>query len=580
MMSITDDRAKRVFVLEVAGLTTRYTSHPIDPSASNMDSEVADGINYVNRASIIDVGAFAGSIDPSGGIAQYSSLSVTLASDRVRGDEHDPAIIFGRCGARASDVFHAQLVGSVPYEDDTGIIRIDVDARGQLTYPRIMHMGAESFRVSALSQTTGRVFTYTARAVGGSQRQEHRQSDWGSNVPEISSAITTFRGRRARLWIGQQYAGGGLSDFVEVMNGFIESSPIVEQGGEVTLSLLPISALIDTTIADKVSKSTKLVQDFHYFNGFRASWLEWALMIKGGGPEYWIDRSTLDPVAGTFEYFRTQAHLLEMYDPALNDGYDLGLEKAHPRYPRLQGDEVTVYPTNSGTVYGTYDTTKSSSLSATVDQEFYQLRTNTEPEVKQIRLGLGEVKPWPSVIRTELEANAATNEQGGEGAWANWTLRRDSVVEVTPTVNPRGVKPQLVLTSGTLRRVEIDGSTYEPKRWAYDTNTQWPVDPLKRYLRLWYPIDLRLPADQVRPPSERRYYTRVIDLPENRDALSRSVEIGGVARAFYQKQELTILVEDAIGLPTVSTGTLYDIQVRYTSSSGEARTQWWRERQD
>jgi hypothetical protein len=574
MMSITDDRAQRVFVLEVAGLTTRYTSHPIDPSASNMDSEVADGINYVNRASIIDVGAFAGSIDPSGGIAQYSSLSVTLASDRVRGDEHDPAVIFGRCGARASDVFHAQLVGSVPYEDDTGIIRIDVDARGQLTYPRIMHMGAESFRVSALSQTTGRVFTYTARAVGGSQRQEHRQSDWGSNVPEISSAITTFRGRRARLWIGQQYAGGGLSDFVEVMNGFIESSPIVEQGGEVTLSLLPISALIDTTIADKVSKSTKLVQDFHYFNGFRASWLEWALMIKGGGPEYWIDRSTLDPVAGTFEYFRTQAHLLEMYDPALNDGYDLGLDKAHPRYPRLQGDEVTVYPTNSGTVYGTYDTTKSSSLSATVDQEFYQLRTNTEPEVKQIRLGLGEVKPWPSVIRTELEANAATNEQGGEGAWANWTLRRDSVVEVTPTVNPRGVKPQLVLTSGTLRRVEIDGSTYEPKRWAYDTNTQWPVDPLRRYLRLWYPIDLRPPAERVRPPAERRSYTRVIDLPENRDALSRSVEIGGVARAFYQKQELTILVEDPIGLPTVSTGTLYDIQVRYTSSSGEARTQW------
>ena len=89
-MSITDDRAQRVFVLEVAGLTTRYTSHPIDPSASNMDSEVADGINYVNRASIIDVGAFAGSIDPSGGIAQYSSLSVTLASDRARGDEHEP----------------------------------------------------------------------------------------------------------------------------------------------------------------------------------------------------------------------------------------------------------------------------------------------------------------------------------------------------------------------------------------------------------------------------------------------------------------------------------------------------------
>jgi hypothetical protein len=262
-MSITDDRAKRVFVLEVAGLPTRFTSHPVDPSTSNMDSEIADGISYVNRASIVDVGAFSGSIDPSGGIAQYSSLSVTLASDRARGDEHDPAVIFGRCGARSSDVFHAQLVGSVPYEDDTGIIRIAVDARGQLTYPCMMHMGAESFLISSLSQTTGRTFSFSARAVGGSQRQDHRQSDWGSNVPEISSAITTFRGRRARLWIGQQYAGGGFSDFVEVINGFIESSPIVEQGGEVTISLLPLSALIDNTIADKARRSTKLVQNFH-----------------------------------------------------------------------------------------------------------------------------------------------------------------------------------------------------------------------------------------------------------------------------------------------------------------------------
>ena len=77
-MSITDDRAQRVFVLEVAGLTTRYTSHPIDPSASNMDGEVADGIAYVNRASIIDVGAFAGSIDPELAQGAFGGNAVLL----------------------------------------------------------------------------------------------------------------------------------------------------------------------------------------------------------------------------------------------------------------------------------------------------------------------------------------------------------------------------------------------------------------------------------------------------------------------------------------------------------------------
>jgi len=40
-MSITDDRARRVFVLEVAGLPVRYTSGAFDPTASNFSGAIS-----------------------------------------------------------------------------------------------------------------------------------------------------------------------------------------------------------------------------------------------------------------------------------------------------------------------------------------------------------------------------------------------------------------------------------------------------------------------------------------------------------------------------------------------------------
>ena len=43
-MSITDDRARRVFALEVAGLPVRYLSGSFDPTTQNLDSEITSGI--------------------------------------------------------------------------------------------------------------------------------------------------------------------------------------------------------------------------------------------------------------------------------------------------------------------------------------------------------------------------------------------------------------------------------------------------------------------------------------------------------------------------------------------------------
>ena len=69
-MSIQLDNARRVFVLEVAGLSTRYYSH-VDPTGSNLSSTITTGINYTNVASICGVSAYSAEIDITGGVASY-----------------------------------------------------------------------------------------------------------------------------------------------------------------------------------------------------------------------------------------------------------------------------------------------------------------------------------------------------------------------------------------------------------------------------------------------------------------------------------------------------------------------------
>ena len=200
-MSITDDRARRVFVLEVGGLPVRYTSGSFDPTTSNLPSTVTTGINYQDLEGIVGVSAYSANLDPSGGVATYSSVTVTLSTDRVRGGVNDPSVIFGRCGARASDPFRAQVISELLYVTDSGSLDIDTTVSG-VSYPALFHIGAETVRVTSSTPISGGArLNIDRRAVGGSQRQAHLITQGGTNVPEVSTAITTFRGRRASLWV-------------------------------------------------------------------------------------------------------------------------------------------------------------------------------------------------------------------------------------------------------------------------------------------------------------------------------------------------------------------------------------------
>ena len=113
---ITSDNGRRIFALEIGGLSIRYLSDNVDVSSSNLDSNLTTGIAYSNVEAISGVGSYQADIDPAGGIANYSPLTVTLSTSRLRGTSSDPHVVFGRCGPRSTDVQKAQVSTSI-YHD-------------------------------------------------------------------------------------------------------------------------------------------------------------------------------------------------------------------------------------------------------------------------------------------------------------------------------------------------------------------------------------------------------------------------------------------------------------------------------
>ena len=200
-MSIKADNGRRVFALEIGGLIYRYHS---GAGCDGLLDTITSGINYVDVEGIISVSAFGASIDPSGGIGDYEPITVTLSINK-RGASSDPGIVFGRCGARSAS-FRAKLTESIGRSGEL-FIYTDKDLTG-FTYPRLMHIGAETVKAQSAQSTR---ITLSGRSVGNTARQAHTIDLEGVVSPELTTEITTFRGRRAKLYYAHQYADGSLS---------------------------------------------------------------------------------------------------------------------------------------------------------------------------------------------------------------------------------------------------------------------------------------------------------------------------------------------------------------------------------
>ena len=558
-MIISSDNGRRVFVLQVAGLRYRYMSHDLNLSGSNLDANITTGIAYQNVTGLVSVGALSGSIDPAGGVASYQGVSLTLASRGARGAVSDPHVVFGRCGAR-SDVIKAKLTQGVDYTDSPPtLLRVDRDLRGLFTTPALVHIGAETFRVSSVTDDT---LISGARAVGGSQRQAHTLSLGGTSTPEVTLEITTFRGRRSTLYMAHQFPDGSLSDFVEVVNGFIDNTPQVEEAGEVSFSLLPLAALASTTSA-AIGLQSYLKQGYHYF-GTTGNSFEWAWRLVGQSRAAFISSVSVSGSTATVILSTSLPEMVDLFDPTL-PSQSQDFERSHPRFPSLYlfgyADEIQPTAVLSSSVFE-YDITVSGLV--TTNQ---WVTLGPYPEIKRVNFS-EELVQWPAELNARLGAlQSAGSTQGQDGSWGRWSLVEDElVVKPLTAVQPYRLE-WCWWSSVSAGANSLPGALY----WVGTPTTALNSNSA----RLRYPLQWDdQPIADPRPGTTQRFYN--FSPAVNGRTTSSRFKLGGVARAWYQLREPLILCENSLGLPSSPDGNDYDIEVKfYDRVAGEARRQWF-----
>ena len=587
---IDSQHGRRVFALQIAGLEYRYHS-TAPPINSNLASEVASGISYIDIQGVVSVSDFSATIDPSGGVAEYDAITISLSIDKRRGGAGDPGIIFGRCGARSAGT-RVQMATSLD-RDDT-LIRTS-SSLAALSYPRLIHVGGETFRASAANAIS--INVSGGRGAGGTPIQSHSISLEGSSVPEITTEITTFRGRLAKLYLAHQYPSGVTSDYVELINGFISESPYVEEGDVVSISLLPLTALLETSLADKGIGQTGLLQDHHYYDGFSGSLLEYALSLRKSpdSNDSYI-RVTPDTssaiTASTFNVVVSAtaggANLLDDYDVSLAAGQDADdFISEHPRFPKFRRAED--FPQSDEGVF-------TSALSYSAAIPGYAVNANSTPnnalsagqisatsslklklgkiELKQHSLGSAVVKAWPDVINDTLESSGPSSTSGYSGGVAKWRVTTDNRIrgeKLSSSPFPVAVHfwgtRQALIAARSWRQVD---QVEAARLWsAQGTSTGAPDTS-----RLVYPFSF---------DSEFFGFSEVLQQfgvdafhVSGRLDISGSDKVGELPikplpRAYYQHYETGILVESSLGLPSSLSSSRFDVTVSFTDQVTQER---------
>jgi hypothetical protein len=266
-MSLYQDEGRRVFGLFIQGCFNRYY-YGASPFPSSIQQE--RDLTFTDYDYIVNVSDYTAEIEPSGGIANYSPISITLATDVRNTIQDDPHVIFGRT-ARSKSVWAGQLVSNISRNDSTPSIFVDNEPRlasgTAITTPHMFYIGAESFYVTDILPRedlgTGVYELVTAERYGF--RQEHTILLDGVDTPKVTSEIVGWRGRQADVWAAYLNTDGTVTDHRIIFRGMIERSPEFGDSSSVSLSIVPIIAMLDNKIAGK-GTINRFSRGGHYFD--------------------------------------------------------------------------------------------------------------------------------------------------------------------------------------------------------------------------------------------------------------------------------------------------------------------------
>lgn len=271
-MSLYDDKARRVYGLEIIGLKTRYTY-----IASPFTSDSYIDIDYVDIPNIVSISELSSSIEVAGGVVAYDPINISLAIDRMRGGEYDPSVIFGRV-PKSKSVWSAQLQADISRDDATPYIYVDKDP-SSIPLPHMFYIGAESFYITEIVQmnpTSWRMTCFDRLGL----RQSHRILVDRSDTPIVYSEIVGWRGRLADLYVGNLNDKGVVENKQILFRGIIERAPEINDMTTCSLTLAPLTALFDNKLSSR-NEINRMARGGHFFSGRKYFEYMSSILIQG-----------------------------------------------------------------------------------------------------------------------------------------------------------------------------------------------------------------------------------------------------------------------------------------------------------
>lgn len=267
MNRLNDFYGKRCIGLEIDGLKYRYHTFANPLPNPNIETD----FNF-----ILDVGSINANLNElAGGRAIYNPCNLSLSIARNGGLEDPSRNLISTI--RHSDIFKAVLQQDISRGDLTPNIVIDVEPN--FSFPKTLYIGSETFTCSGYSIGPGSNFTITTTERNG-PRQNHAIRLDGVDAPFVTDKIINFRGRRARLYMGFWDASTNeVVDSTLILNGFLESNPILNDNGTLGLSIVPLSAMFDNSVASRNNKSY-LSTGGHFFKAYNRKYLNLTSIVN------------------------------------------------------------------------------------------------------------------------------------------------------------------------------------------------------------------------------------------------------------------------------------------------------------
>lgn len=511
---MTERHRQPILTLEIAGLPFRYSTGT--PSPAPIPGHPGE-LLYTDLPCLSDVGALGDELPLGGGIGRHDS--VRLIVGRVPGHPGDPLTIFARVGRRSVTVV-ASVTRKIPRGAEPPF-GIEVDGGGAaldaaLGLPGLISVGQELFWCSGVDEETDELIV-TARGVGGTRPRTHRVEPALLQFPLLTGPELVFwRGRPATIW----------SEPVDrskppraVARGFLQRAPKPDRAGHsATVEFVPLTALFD---------DSKEVE------------------IPG-------EASTL--VANYHEFHRGRADAFELY---IRNAYDGGVDTR--RISVLDDEEDSAILVWPGLSEDEEDSFVGRINAALPGEQAWGVATVTRPVVTGLIEGTGDPDAPGGVA---LNLRRAAGEDVPEGIGDRYVAAIDGVIGDLTLCNrarwPAPRDPQIVTLSVAELFPEwiLPGGDpvvdiFDPLGGAGDNIR---LEDSTSLSLLWFPIVWDNPAAPTAP----RLFTHNSQVFRWDVQVGAVIESHAVARAWYQRGEPAILIEDELD---VSEGV-----IRITSS--------------